>query len=129
MLFFLHAADVTKPVTDEERRRIGARRNAFKLPTVMKYVLKYADGKTAEIPVVLERNVQHWLQDKPRPLSNAQVAWSHPVAGGKRGVVYSMKAANPRPGVAIETIDVELDDAPRATPALLAITLGDVAGR
>jgi glycosyl hydrolase family 2 len=129
MLFFLHAADVTQPVTGDERGRIGARRNAFKLPTVMKYVLKYADGETAEIPVILERNVQHWLQEKPRPLSNAQVAWSHPVAGGKRGVVYSMKAANPRPGVAIETIDVEMGDAPRATPAVLAITLGDVAGR
>ncbi len=43
-------------------------------------------------------------------------------------VAYSMQAANPRPDVAIESIDVVKGDG-RATPALLGITLGEIVGK
>ncbi len=132
MLFFLHAANVTRPTTDNERSRIGAREKPFVLPEVARYVIHYADGKTAVIPVILEKHVDHWLQSDPRPLEGAQIAWTGdvPAAPGKKAVLYSMQAQNPRPETTITAIDflpgVDEKGKPtnRAVPVLLAITLG-----
>ncbi|MDH7570675.1 MAG: hypothetical protein QHJ73_13920, partial [Armatimonadota bacterium] len=123
-LFFLHAARVRNPVRDDERRRRG-----FALPEVLKYVVHYADGSAAEIPVVLEENIEHWLQKEPRPLPGARVAWSVPFPGAapdaERPVLYSMGWNNPRPETPITTIDVVLGrDGRRATPAVLAVSVG-----
>jgi beta-galactosidase len=135
LLFFLHAARVTRPINDDERSRIGARRRAFVLPDVARYVLHYADGKTAEIPVVLEKHVDHWMQEQPSILEAALVAWSGPIesAPEQRAVLYSMQAPNPRPDVEIDTMDFALPlDAEgkptggRAVPALLAVTTGTI---
>ncbi|MFW6107437.1 MAG: glycosyl hydrolase 2 galactose-binding domain-containing protein [bacterium] len=130
LLFFLHTAEVTRPVTDRERARMHDRRRPFVLPTVMKYVLHYADGKTAEVPVVLEKHVDHWVREEALPLVGAQVAWAKPLEAldGQRAVLYSMQAENPRPGVPIESIDV-VKTGRRAAPAVLAITTGVVAGK
>ena len=120
MLFFLHTADVGNPVRDSERQREG-----FQTPEVMRYVIHYADGQTAEIPVLLGQDIDHWLQAAPRPLEGALVGATVEVPGvqGQKGVLYSMQAPNPRPGVEIATIDVVLGkDASRAVPAVLAIT-------
>jgi beta-galactosidase len=127
LLYFLHTAYVARPVTDREHQQMTARRRPFVLPTVLKYVLHYTDGQTAEIPVVLEKQIDHWLKDDSLPLEGAQIGWSRPLAGadGKRAVVYSMQAANPRPDVEIKTIDV-VRASTRATPAVLAITTGKV---
>jgi hypothetical protein len=127
VLYFLHTAHVARPITDRERRQMTARRRPFVLPAVLKYVLHYADGQTAEIPVVLERQIDHWLKDKAVPLEGARIAWSRPIGapGAKRAVVYSMQAPNPRPDVEIRTIDV-VRASTRATPAVLAITTGKV---
>ena len=130
LLYFLHTAHVARPVTDRERAQMRDRRRPFVLPTVLKYVVHYADGKTAEIPVVLEKQIEHWVQDKAMPLEGAQVGWSRPLEGqeGKRAIVYSMQAPNPRPDVAIATIDaVRASD--RATPAVLAISTGTVVAK
>ena len=135
VLYFLHTANITRPITERERDRMTARRNPFQLPEVAKYVLHYADGKTREVPVVLERHVGHWLQESPKPLSGARLAWSQAIqvrVGRQeqkemRAVLYSMQVANPRPEVRIERIDFVLGkDGPRAVPALLAVTTGEI---
>ncbi len=134
VFFFLHAAYVTRPLNERERQRLNDRRRPFERPEVARYILNYADGTTAVIPVILEVHVDHWLQENPRPLPGAHLAWSAVIeaAGGRRAAIYSMKAANPRPGVAVRSIDIlpgmtkEGKPANRAVPALLAITAGTV---
>jgi len=110
-LFFLHGADVRRPITDSERQRVLDRRDPFVPPTVANYILHYADGQTVTIPVVLGEHVDHWLQAEPRSLPGARVAWEAPAVGGSEGqrsVLYAMKAVNPRPEATIDTIDVEV---------------------
>jgi hypothetical protein len=126
-LYFLHTGHVTVPISQQERDRMDDRKRPFVLPEVMKYVLHYADGQQAEIPVVLERHVDHWVQPAPRPLPGARVAWSRKLEGleGDRAVLYSMQAANPRPDVEITAIDVVRTEN-RGAFAVLAITAGDV---
>jgi beta-galactosidase len=127
VLYFLHAAHVHRPITDRERERMLDRRRPFDPPALMTYVLRYADGQAAEIQAVLERDIDHWIQDEPKPLAAGRIGWSAPLAdgSGRRMVVYSMQAANPRPDVEIKSIDVRRTS-DRANPAVLAITLGDV---
>ena len=105
------------------------RRRPFIRPTVFEYVLHYTDGTTAKIPVVLEEHIDHWLRDDPKPLEAARVGFSRPITpdAGERAVLYSMQAANPRPDVAIESIEITRTDN-RATPAIIALTLGEIVG-
>ncbi|MFO7955656.1 MAG: hypothetical protein R6X33_00970 [Candidatus Brocadiia bacterium] len=124
MLFLLQAAHVRRPVGDDRDD----------LPEVMRYTVHYADGETAEFPVVLKKHVDHWLQADPKSLPGAMVATTVQVADvfdgmseralrdrlaltGEapipdtdqvRAVLYSMQVDNPRPDVPIESIDVEL---------------------
>jgi hypothetical protein len=127
VLYFLHTAHVAGPVTDREREQMSDSRRPFELPVVLKYVLHYADGETREIPVVLERQIDHWIQDEPKPLSAARVGWQKELAGldGRRAVLYSMQAANPRPDAVIASIDA-VRVSQRAVPALVGITLGEI---
>jgi beta-galactosidase len=123
-LYFLHAANVTQPVRDNERRR-----RDFKLPELLQYVVHYADGSTVEVPVLLEENVDHWLQPTPRPLPNARIAWSIPFpnspSDAPRPMLYSMTWNNPKPEVAIVSVDVVRGkDGHRAAVAVLAVTVG-----
>ncbi len=157
LLFFLHTAHVHRPVTPEQRERIGASRDPFQLPEVMRYVVHYADGKKVETPVILEKHIDHWLKADPKPLPQAQVAatvqvpglaeleehplrrllWDHhpdwltrplPEPDQIRGVLYGMQVKNPRPDVEIDSIDVVPGEDDRwAVPAVLGITLGHVA--
>jgi len=126
-LYFLHTGHITNPISEQERERMTARKRAFELPTVLQYVLHYADGRTAEIPVVLERHVDHWVQDEPKPLLGARVGWSRrfDALEGKYAVIYSMTADNPRPDVKITSVDVKRTDT-RGALAVLAITAGEV---
>jgi beta-galactosidase len=134
VLFFLHAANVTRPLNDRERSRIGASRDAFELPQVARYVLNYADGEKLEVPVILKKHIDHWLQDDPGDLEGAAAAWSAKLDEGsqRRAVIYSMKVNNPRGDVEIASIDIlpGLDNkggiANRAVPAVLAITAGRI---
>ncbi len=149
LLFFLQTSRVRRPITPEERSDIAE--GAFRLPEVMRYVVHYADGETAEIPVVLEEHVDHWLQAAGRPLPGALVAATvrvpniealdedglrrqlnlsgdepTPPASDVRAILYTMQVDNPRPDVEIESIDAVMAGN-RAYPAVLAITLGQVA--
>jgi hypothetical protein len=90
-------------------------------------VLNYADGQQREIPVVLEQQIGHWVQDQPAALPDARIAGRQPLPAldGRYAVLYAMQAANPRPDVPIETIDL-LRIGQRVVPAVLGITLGEV---
>jgi hypothetical protein len=121
VLFFLHTFHVTK-----EWRPQGDKKQP---PTVFRYVIHYADGKTADAPVVYERGVGHWLSADPRGLPDAAVAWSGPLPkdATRQAVVYQMSWTNPRSGVAIRAIDVRYDDAIGSSygvPIVFAITAG-----
>jgi hypothetical protein len=134
VLFFLHTANVTRPLNDRERSRIGASRNEFELPQVARYVLNYTDGEKLEIPVILETQINHWLQEKPDALEAAAVAWHARLNDNEKrhAVLYSMKINNPRRNVEIATIDIlpGIDDngntTNRAVPAVIAITTGTI---
>jgi hypothetical protein len=104
VLYFLHTAHVGGPITDRERQQMSDPRRPFELPEVMKYVLNYADGQQREIPVVLQRQIGHWVQDDPAPLPDARIAWRQPLPAleGRHAVLYAMQAANPRPDVPID---------------------------
>lgn len=127
VLYFLHTAHVGGPISEREREQMNDRRRPFELPTVMQYVLHYADGQTREIPVVLERHIDHWAQPQPAALFEARIAWRQPLPSldGQYAVLYSMQAANPRPDAVIESIDL-VRTSDRAVPAVLGITLGEV---
>jgi len=134
VLFFLHSANVTRPLNERERSRIGASRNAFQLPEVARYVLNYVDGEKMEVPVILGKHIDHWLQTEPVDLEGAVVAW-HARLGDKddrQAVLYSMKIANPKDEVKIESIDIlpgtdsKGNAANRAVPAVVAITAGTI---
>jgi hypothetical protein len=127
MLYFLHTAHVSGPITDREREQMSDARRPFELPAVMKYVLHYSDGESAEIPVVLERHIDHWVQESSHPLTEARVAWARTLDGleGASAVLYSMQAANPRPEMEIVSIDA-VRTSRRAVPAVLGITLGEI---
>ena len=135
LLYFLHSAKVTGPIRDDERERMNAPNRPFVSPTVMRYVIHYADGQTAEIPVVLEKHVDHWMTAEPAVLEGAVPAWTGPIEGvdDQKAVLYSMQTQNPRPDVEIGSIDVALPldnngnpQGNRAIPAVLAITLGTI---
>jgi len=134
VLFFLHTANVTRPLNDRERSRIGASRNEFALPQVARYVLNYTDGEKLEVPVILEKHINHWLQEKPDALEAAAVAWHAMLNDNEKrhAVLYSMKINNQRRDVEIATIDIlpGIDDkgntTNRAVPVVIAITTGTI---
>ncbi|MBE0534413.1 MAG: hypothetical protein IH624_02005 [Phycisphaerae bacterium] len=135
VLFFLHAANVTRPLDDRERRRLESSDDRFALPEAARYVLNYADGESVVVPVILEKHIDHWIQEEPRDLEGAAAAWSAKLSedNPQQAVLYAMKVANPRPQVEIQSADMlpglnsDGKVANRAVPALLAITLAEIA--
>ena len=92
-----------------------------------KYVVHYADGEKAKVPVLYGEGADHWLSKDPAGLKSAALAWAAPFSAQKsdeQAVVYQFTWNNPRPEVAIATIDLEYGDqgSRYGTPALLAIT-------
>jgi hypothetical protein len=122
-LFFLQAARVDKPVTDAERK-------ANKQAELARYVIHYADGQTAEVPLLLDVNIASYRQKEPAsPLPEAQVGWSKAFAGTQEsGVAYVMQWNNPRPDAEIASIDLVYGKGAerRGVPALIAVTAAKV---
>ncbi|MGD0537301.1 MAG: hypothetical protein ABSC03_06605 [Verrucomicrobiota bacterium] len=115
-LFFLLAARMDHRMNDDDRR------NNRRFETA-RFVVTYADGQTAEIPILAEVDVDHYRQKEPRPLPGAQIAWTRPYAGtDETAVAYLKPWANPRPGVEIKSLDFVYGKEPRGVPALLALT-------
>ena len=98
-------------------------------PVAFEYVVNYADGQTATVPVVYGEGVDHWVSAQPTGLRNASVAWHAPFPGdssGEEAVLYQMPWVNPRPEVEVTSIGMRYgpDGSRYGTPALLALTLG-----
>src|SRR5436305_15275091 len=71
-LFFLHTFRPAKEWKPTEQQK--------EPPAVFEYVVHYADGKTAEVPVKYARGVGAWVADRPQGLPEAAVAWAAPLA-------------------------------------------------
>ena len=115
-LFFLQTARIDNPLNDQERRE----RKQYEL---FKYVVHYADGQTVEVPQYQEIDVANFSQTAPAALPGAQIAWTRKYENGtESAVAYSKQWNNPRPTVAITSVDVVYGKDQRGVPALLAIT-------
>lgn len=88
-----------------------------------RYLVHYADGQTATIPLVSELDLDDYRQKTPAPLPGAQIAWTHLYEGtGLFAVAYSKQWNNPRPNIAIQSIDLFYGPDRRGVPVLLALT-------
>jgi beta-galactosidase len=115
-LFVLMAARIDKRPSPDDRKK-------GKQLEVARYVVHYADGQTATVPIDAEVHVESYRQKSPLAVPGAQVAWTRKYEGAdESAVAYSVQWTNPRPDVEIKTIDL-LPGADRAgVPALLALT-------
>jgi glycosyl hydrolase family 2 len=124
-LFFLHTYHAGRGVQQYENRRRGPGSPPLVL---FRYRVHYVDGQHVDVPVRWNEEVSHWLQEDPKPLRFAQVAWTGPVEGRENlvTVVYSMQWRNPRANVEISTIDIlpstEADPERLGAPAVIAIS-------
>jgi hypothetical protein len=120
-LFFLHTLNKAR---DWQPPREG---NAEQ-PAAFRYVVRYADGKTVEVPVRLGEGVDHWLSKSPAGLKRAAVAWAAPFPNdrtGEQAVAYQMQWQNPRPDAEIASVELAYD--PKVgdqygAPVLLGLT-------
>ena len=98
-------------------------------PVVCKYVVHYADGGAAEVPVVYGEGVDHWITPQPTGLKSAALAWAAPFPAEQspeQAALYQLQWSNPRPEVQITSIDMMYGPAGSryGTPVLLAVTAG-----
>jgi beta-galactosidase len=115
-LFFLHVA------------RLDTRRNEMEVKEkkqyeLCRYVVNYEDGKTVDVPVYAEIDVEDFRQKMPAAIPGAQIGWTRPYEGtGFVAVAYSKQWDNPRPDAAIKSIDLVYGPQRRGVPVLLAVT-------
>jgi len=115
-LFFLQTARVDQRRNDQERRE----GKAFEMA---RYVVKYADGQSVNVPIRPEIDVDDFRQKSPTILPGAQIGWTRPYAGTEfTAVAYVKQWNNPRPDAAIASVTLEYGPDRRGVPALLAIT-------
>ena len=121
-LFFLQAARLDQR-RDEREKREG------KKYEMAHYVVTYEDGKTEIVPVFAEINVDDYKQKTPTALPGAQLGWTRPYPNtDQTAVAYVQQWNNPRPAVAIKTVDLEYGpDWQRGVPVLLALTAATIA--
>ncbi len=115
-LFFLQAARLDARRGDQEIKE----KKQYEL---CRYVITYADGKTAEVPIFAETDVEDYRQKTPAAIPGAQIAWTRPYEGTElSAVAYSKQWDNPRRDVAIKSIDMVYGPQQRGVPVLLAVT-------
>ncbi len=122
-LFFLHTARLDRRADERERQE-------QKRIELARYVVHYVDGRTAEVPVYAEINIDHFVQKDPKSLPGAQLAWSAAYPNSdESAAVYAQQWNNPRSGVRIATVDLVYGkDKERGVPVLIAITAATVGG-
>jgi hypothetical protein len=99
---------------------------------LFRYVVHYADGGTAEIPVTWKQQIERWQDRALADLPGARLAWQLRVGtkwGETRARLFAFEWTNPRPQAEIATLDVvsantETED--YGAPAVLAISAGRV---
>jgi beta-galactosidase len=115
-LFFLHTASIDK-------RRRPDRRGPGEPLELARYVVRYADGGQAELPILGEIDVEDYRQKVPATIPGAQIAWVQPYEGTEySAVAYVKQWTNPRPDAVIASIDVLPGKDACGVPAVLAIT-------
>lgn len=87
---------------------------------VARYVVKYEDGQTAEIPLIYDRNIYSW-DDQSSGMSYG-FAWRARGQDGRSVGVCDLMWENPHPDVPIDAIDM-ISANTQASPFLLAITV------
>ena len=121
-LFFLQAARL-----DNRRNNDEIRDN--KRYEMARYVVTYADGQTATIPLYAEIDVDDYKQETPRLLPGAQIGWTKKYDGTSfTAVAYVKQWDNPRPGVIVQSVALEYGPNRRGVPALLAVTAASAKG-
>ena len=116
-LFFLQAARLDRRMNPREIKE----RKRFEMA---RYVVTYADGKTEEIPLIAELDLDDYRQKEPKAIPGAQIAWMRPYDGTDlSAVLYSKQWTNPRPDVEIKTLDLLYGPDRRGVPALIALTV------
>jgi hypothetical protein len=115
-LFFLHTARLDQRMNPKELKE-------GKKYEMLRYVVTYADGQTADIPVYAELDIHDYRQKTPQPIPGAQLAWSAPYEGtDSSAVAYVKQWNNPRPDAEIKSLDILYGSQKRGVPAVLAIT-------
>ncbi len=115
-LFFLHTARLDARMNDRDRKD----KRKYEM---LRYRVHYGDGQTTEIPIYSELDIHDYKQDSPAPIPGAQIAWTRPYEGTKfSAVAYSKQWNNPRPTVAIQSIDMLYGAQKREVPVLIALT-------
>ena len=121
-LFFLHAFKRTRGWNPP---RQGDRTP----PVLFKYVVHYADGSSVDVPVRYGDGADDWIQKEPLGLKDAVVAWAAAFpndTSGQQAVLYQMQWDNPKPDVAIQSVDMAYDESTKGqygVPALMAVTM------
>jgi beta-galactosidase len=115
-LFFLHTARIDNRMSDDDRKN----NRRFEMA---RYIVNYVDGQSATVPIYSEMDIEDYKQATPRAVPGAQIAWVSAYPSGQfSAVAYSKQWNNPRPGVAIKSIDMTYGAEPRGVPVLLAVT-------
>jgi hypothetical protein len=116
-LFFLHTARIDQRRNEREVRE-------KKQYEMARYVVTYADGQKVAVPVYAEIDIDEYRQQgTPRALPGAQIAWTRAYDGTPFvAVAYAKQWDNPRPNIAIQSIDLEYGKDRRGVPVLLAVT-------
>lgn len=118
-LFFLQAARI------DQRRNPDDIKRGHKFE-MARYIVHYADGQTATIPLYSELDLDDYRQKAPQPLPGAQIAWTHKYERTDfEAVAYSKQWNNPRPNVAIQSVDLVYGPDRRGVPVLLALTAAE----
>ncbi|MDQ2730044.1 MAG: hypothetical protein M3Y56_00155, partial [Armatimonadota bacterium] len=118
-LFFLQAARIDQPMSTDDIKN----HRQFEMAD---YIVHYADGQTAKVPVYSQISVENYKQDAktgPIAIPGAQVAWTRPYPGtDQMAVAYSMQWNNPRPDQPIQSIDLQFGPDRRGVLSLLGVT-------
>jgi hypothetical protein len=119
-LFFLHTARIDQRRNEQDKKQ-GTQHE------IVRYVIHYADGQDAILPIYAEADIDDYRVKQPQPLPGAQLAWTRPYEGTEyHAAVYAKQWNNPRPDVEIRSLDVLQGANPRGTAALLAVTAASV---
>jgi beta-galactosidase len=119
-LFFLHTARI-------DRRRNEKEKKDGQQHEIVRYVIRYADGRDEVLPIYSELDIDDYRVKQPQALPGAQLAWTRPYEGTEfHAAVYAKQWTNPRPEVEIRSLDIVSGDSDRGTAALLAVTAASV---
>ncbi|MDR0871312.1 MAG: hypothetical protein LBN39_11030 [Planctomycetaceae bacterium] len=116
-IFFFHTGKI-------DRRRNRDEIRDGKQFELFKYVVRYTDGKTIEIPIISEVDIDNYKQQNVVPISGATLGWVRKYEGtDQTAVAYVKQWTNPHPESVIESIDLVHGKDNVGSAAVLGITV------